>query len=133
MSADRILEECVVLKASKLHRVLERRQNLALRPLGITGPQLVLLASLYKGEAKAVRLSNELNLEKSTLSRNLVRLCKAGLIAMGPLQGRMGRVISLTELGLLKLRSAFPIWEATQKSLWEQMRPDEKEALALLA
>ena len=133
MSVQRILDECIVLRAARLHRVLAQRQDMALRQLGITGPQIVLLAHLQaQGETRAVDLCKELCIEKSTMSRNLKRLLSAGFITIAPRGGRNGRPIAITELGRSKVEAGFPIWEATQRKLLELMTPKERDALALL-
>jgi len=133
MSVQRILDECIVLRVARLHRVLSQRQDMALRQLGITGPQLVLLAYLHeKGATRAIDLCNELRIEKSTMSRNLKRLLAAEFISEGTFRRRYGKLVVITDPGRGMVVAAFPIWEATQKYLLEHAKPEEREALALL-
>ena len=107
---------------------------MALQPLGITCPQLILLAYLSANEGMYARiLCDELGIEKSTMSRNLKRLLALRLIEMGPLKGKRGRELALTKSGGDMVELAFPVWESTQKKLLELMSRKEREALTLLA
>lgn len=134
MSARQIVDECVVLRVRRLSRTLTRRQDMALRPLGITSPQLILLAYLSANQGtQAVDLCKALNIEKSTMTRNLMRLLALGHISMGPPGGRRGRTLSITESGEDAVAEAFPIWDATQQKLLELMSREERDALSLLA
>ena len=67
-----------------------------MRPLGITASQFTLLTQLAQQDGiTAVEIGHTLDIEKSTLSRNLKRLLKDGHITMDPpaapdAQGRAG-------------------------------------------
>ena len=52
--------------------------------------------------------------ERTTLTRNLTILEKKGFIAIEPGKDRRERQASITELGLVVLISAIPLWEAAQ-------------------
>lgn len=135
MSAQQILDQCLILRIRKLSRILTRRQDMALRTLGITSSQLILLAHLVSknGSGSACKLCDELNIEKSTMSRNLKRLTSMSLISQGARAGRRGRELTITATGRELVQRAFPIWESAQKTLTGTMTRREKEALALLA
>jgi DNA-binding MarR family transcriptional regulator len=62
----------------------------------------------------AVEIGHELDIEKSTLSRNLKRLLALGHIIMDPPAGRRGRGLHLTPKGQTVLTEAFPIWQGAQ-------------------
>jgi DNA-binding MarR family transcriptional regulator len=87
-----------------------------MRPLGITASQYTLLAQLAARDSiTAVEIGHDLDIEKSTLSRNLKRLLALGHINMDPPAGRRGRGLHLTAKGQTVLRDAFPIWQDAQK------------------
>jgi DNA-binding MarR family transcriptional regulator len=76
-----IARDCLALQARRLERTLTRIYDHALADVGVTGSQLSLLVALaLLGETTAARLGAELDLEKSTVSRNVARLAEAGLV-----------------------------------------------------
>ena len=86
-----------------------------MRPLGLTASQFTLLTSLAMQDGvTASEVGFDLDIEKSTLSRNLKRLLALGLITMDPPAGRRGRGLHLTEKGVEAIRAAYPLWRATQ-------------------
>jgi DNA-binding MarR family transcriptional regulator len=106
---------CVALRARRMSRIITRIYDDAMRPLGMTASQFTLLTEVAKQDGvTAVEIGGDLDIEKSTLSRNLKRLCALKLIDMDPPAGRRGRGLHLTDKGEAALRSAFPIWRATQ-------------------
>lgn len=109
---------CLALRVRQLSRIITRVYDDALRPLGITASQFTLLTQLAQQDAiTAVEIGSELDIEKSTLSRNLKRLLALGLIEMDPPAGRRGRGLHLTAKGRTILQDAFPVWlEAQSKA-----------------
>jgi DNA-binding MarR family transcriptional regulator len=76
-----IARDCLALQARRLERTLTRIYDRALADVGVTGSQLSLLVALaLLGETTAARLGAVLELEKSTVSRNVARLVDAGLV-----------------------------------------------------
>ena len=63
----------------------------------------------------AAEIGFDLDIEKSTLSRNLKRLLALGHIIMDPPAGRRGRGLHLTPKGQAVLKDAYPIWQDAQK------------------
>ncbi len=107
---------CLATRVRQLSRIITRFYDDAMRPLGITASQYTLLAQLAARDGiTAVEIGHELDIEKSTLSRNLKRLLALGLIIMDPPAGRRGRGLHLTPKGQGVLRDAFPIWQGAQK------------------
>lgn len=107
---------CLASRVRQLSRIITRVYDDAMRPLGITASQYTLLAQLASRDGiTAVEIGHELDIEKSTLSRNLKRLLALGLITMDPPAGRRGRGLHLTGKGQTVLRDAFPIWQEAQQ------------------
>jgi len=107
---------CVATRVRQLSRIITRVYDDAMRPLGITASQYTLLAQLAARDSiTAVEIGHELDIEKSTLSRNLKRLLALGHIIMDPPAGRRGRGLHLTAKGQSILKDAFPIWQDAQK------------------
>ena len=77
----------------------------------------------------AVEIGHELDIEKSTLSRNLKRLLALGHINMDPPAGRRGRGLHLTPKGQAILKDAFPIWQDAQKRAFTVMGAESRNTL----
>jgi DNA-binding MarR family transcriptional regulator len=123
-------EMCLATRVRQLSRIVTRVYDDALRPLGITASQYTLLAQLASRDAiTAVEIGHELDIEKSTLSRNLKRLLALGHIIMDPPAGRRGRGLHLTPKGQAVLKDAYPIWQAAQKRTVGAMGSDSRSVL----
>jgi DNA-binding MarR family transcriptional regulator len=106
---------CVATRVRQLSRIVTRVYDDAMRPLGITGSQFTLLTQLASRDGiTAVEIGHDLDIEKSTLSRNLKRLLALGHIVMDPPAGRRGRGLHLTAKGQAVIREAFPVWQEAQ-------------------
>lgn len=113
--ADNTAATCLATRVRQLSRIITRVYDDAMRPLGITASQYTLLAQLASRDGiTAVEIGYELDIEKSTLSRNLKRLLALGHIVMDPPAGRRGRGLHLTPKGETVLKDAYPIWQASQ-------------------
>jgi DNA-binding MarR family transcriptional regulator len=109
------VEACIAMRVRRMSRIVTRIYDEALRPLGLTASQFTLLTSLAMQDGvTASEVGFDLDIEKSTLSRNLKRLLALELIAMDPPAGRRGRGLHLTPKGESAIRTAYPLWRATQ-------------------
>lgn len=117
--AEATAEECLATRVRQLSRIVTRVYDDAMRPLGITASQYTLLAQLASRDGiTAVEIGHDLDIEKSTLSRNLKRLLALGHIIMDPPAGRRGRGLHLTPKGQTILEEAYPVWiNAQSKAL----------------
>jgi DNA-binding MarR family transcriptional regulator len=104
-----IARDCLAQRARRLERTLGRIYDGALRGVGVTGSQLSLLVAItLMKEPTAAALGARLDLEKSTVSRNLARLAAAGLI-----DARDG--LRLTPRGTAALRAGHAAWRRAQR------------------
>jgi len=123
-------DNCIALRVRRMSRIVTRVYDDALRGLGITASQYTLLAQLANRDGiTAVEIGYTLDIEKSTLSRNLKRLLALGLIIMDPPAGRRGRGLHLTTTGQSTLQAAYPIWQTAQARVKTVMGDDTREIL----
>lgn len=111
----RIARECVGVRLRVTNRLVTRIYDDALRPLGLKLTQLnVLVAVGNLGPVRPRDLCRVLELDASTLSRNVDRMVRQGWIrgAAGD-DGRSHR-LSLTAAGARLVDDAFPAWERAQ-------------------
>ncbi|MCK5711435.1 MAG: MarR family winged helix-turn-helix transcriptional regulator [Hyphomicrobium sp.] len=121
---------CLATRIRQLSRIITRVYDDAMRPLGITASQYTLLAQLAARDSiTAVEIGHELDIEKSTLSRNLKRLLALGHIIMDPPAGRRGRGLHLTPKGQAILKDAFPIWQDAQTRAVSAMGAESRNVL----
>jgi DNA-binding MarR family transcriptional regulator len=121
---------CLATRVRQLSRIITRIYDDAMRPLGITASQYTLLAQLASRDGiTAVEIGQDLDIEKSTLSRNLKRLLALGHIIMDPPAGRRGRGLHLTPKGQVVLKDAYPIWQEAQKKTVAVMGPESRGVL----
>lgn len=121
---------CLATRVRQLSRIITRVYDDAMRPLGITASQFTLLTQLAQQDGiTAVEIGLSLDIEKSTLSRNLKRLLALQLIQMDPPAGRRGRGLHLTPKGQAILKDAFPVWQAAQHRATVAMGTQSRQAL----
>ena len=105
-------EECLAFRVRRLNRRVTRLYDAALRPFGLTIAQFNMLVALGLGlDLKASDLSRALDLEKSTVSRNLKRLIERRWVR--PVDE--ARVLRLTAAGQRLVRRALPAWRQAQR------------------
>jgi DNA-binding MarR family transcriptional regulator len=121
---------CISTRVRQLSRIITRVYDDALRPLGITASQFTLLTQLAQQDGiTAVEIGHSLDIEKSTLSRNLKRLLALGHITMDPPAGRRGRGLHLTPKGELVIQRGFPVWKDAQTRTIRVMGPESRSTL----
>jgi DNA-binding MarR family transcriptional regulator len=121
---------CLSTRIRQLSRIITRVYDDAMRPLGITVSQFTLLTQLAQQDGiTAVEIGHSLDIEKSTLSRNLKRLLKDGHITMDPPAGRRGRGLHLTPKGAQAIQQGYPVWREAQARTIGVMGPESRGTL----
>ncbi len=106
---------CIALRTRRLARLVTRLYEQALRDHGITVAQFTLLGALtLSGRLAPGRLGRMLDLEKSTLSRNVRLLESAGYLRIDGSPRGNGQVVRVTDRGRRVLVKAFPAWRQAQ-------------------
>jgi len=114
--------ECLAVRVRRLGRVVTRVYDAALAPHGVTIAQLNLLTAIVAADgARPTDLVRILDVEKSTLSRDLQRMEDLGWIRFDPRQSGRGRSISLTPAGTRLLLEVRPAWEKAQEAARSQL------------
>jgi len=109
---------CYAVRIRKLNRTVTRIYDAALRPLGLTVGQLNLLVTVGNfGEVDPGTVSEVLDVEKSTLSRNLGLLEDKGWVRVGPGVNQRNHRLSLTSKGEGMVEKALPYWEEAQREV----------------
>ncbi len=128
--ADTTATSCIATRVRQLSRIITRVYDDAIRPLGITASQFTLLTQLAARDGiTAVEIGGGLDIEKSTLSRNLKRMLALNLITMDPPAGRRGRGLHLTPKGQSVIKEAYPVWLSAQQRSVGMMGPETRATL----
>jgi DNA-binding MarR family transcriptional regulator len=136
-----VARECTAFGLRKASRALARIYDPILADAGLRSTQLNLLVALaLVGEAAVSRVSDELGLDRTTLTRNLGPLERDGLVERAPGSDRRVRLIRLSDRGRQTLAEALPLWEQAHrqvvaglgKARWRELM-DSLEVAAHLA
>lgn len=116
VEATRIVDTCLANRTRRLSRVITRLYNDRLRPVGINVAEMNLLVAIAAlGSVQPAQLSRALEIEKSTLSRNLKRLAERGWITTRDNPEGRGELVGVTQAGEEVLDRAIPAWEDAQR------------------
>ena len=119
---------CTALRRSG--RALSRLYDEALAETGLRVTQYALLAALARtGLVSLTVLADELVMDRTTLSRNLIPLEREGLVVLEPGRDRRTRCARLTDEGARRLAAARPYWLAAQEQVTERFGRERLGAL----
>jgi DNA-binding MarR family transcriptional regulator len=106
---------CFGLAVRKAARAAGQLFDDALAPAGLRHTQFSLLnALILVGEPSMGELAAIMAMDRTTLTRNLQPLVRAGLVALEPGEDRRTRVVRLTPDGRAAHRKAWPLWRRAQ-------------------
>lgn len=109
---------CVSFNARRAERALADLYNERMSYLNISVAQLPVLAILSaEGPLTLGRLAEIVELDPSTLSRNLALLERRGVIAYRAGEDRRTRYVELTNFGCTQFREAYARWTEVQAEL----------------
>ncbi len=115
-AADTIARDCLAVRLRLLNRVVSKLYDDALRPLGLKVSQLnILVVTARLGLARAARVCDLLQLDPSTLSRNVERMRAKGWLEIVPGADARTQPFRLTAQGRQLLERALPAWETAQR------------------
>ncbi|MFJ8636922.1 MarR family winged helix-turn-helix transcriptional regulator [Streptomyces sp. NPDC093568] len=115
-SVDEIVQDCLAVRIRLIGRTVTGLYDGALERHGVTIAQVNLLAALGKvGPCPPARLGEVLQLERSTVSRNLHLLLKQGWVEAAVSDAKGMREVVLTGAGRAKIESVMPAWRQAQE------------------
>jgi DNA-binding MarR family transcriptional regulator len=119
-----VRDTCLCLHLQRAARVVARRFDEALRPLGITQGQFSLLMSLNRPQPPTIgSVAELLAMDRTTLTANLKPLERRGLVTVtiDPAD-RRSRRLALTAEGRALLVAAVPVWKRTHAALERRLK-----------
>lgn len=122
---------CASVNFRRTARVVTRHYDAALEKSGVTATQLPLLAAIRSGTNTSITaLAYTLDLERSTISRELDVLERLGLIATtGSTDDRRATKLELTPRGERTLAAAHRAWQRAHEAIVKAVGRKSYEAL----
>jgi DNA-binding MarR family transcriptional regulator len=113
-----------------LNRVISAIYDDALSEAGLKVSQFtVLTAVTNQEEIRPAELAKILQMDESTLSRNVERMCARGWLRLEPDRDRRSHLIKITEKGLALIRKGYPAWQQAQEEVGRRLGADGVAAL----
>jgi DNA-binding MarR family transcriptional regulator len=114
-TVERMARECVGNQLRMLNRVVTGIYEDELRPLRLKVSQMIILVLTAKqGQVRSVELSRALQMDASTVSRNVERMRARGWLEQVPGGDERSHPLRLTASGKKTLRDATLAWERAQ-------------------
>jgi DNA-binding MarR family transcriptional regulator len=125
-----ISKTCIAVRLRLLNRVITNFYDEALRPLGLKVSQLnILVVTGRLGLARPIQVCEILQLDTSTLSRNVERMRAHGWLEVVPNEDARTQPFRLTSQGKRLIEKAIPAWEEAQEQTADLLG---NEGIALL-
>jgi len=119
-SIDTISRTCIAVRLRLLNRVVTNFYDDALRPLGLKVSQLnILIVTARLGLARPAQVCEILQLDASTLSRNVKPLHAHGWLEVVSEEDARAQPFRLTPQGKRLIEKAVPAWEQAQQQAGE--------------
>lgn len=120
--AEEMRDGCLGVRISRLHRLVARQFEHALRPVGLTLPQLEVLSVLMlRGSVKPTVVADALAVERSTISRNLSVMEQKGWVMRESSPSGRSASVAITDKGTSVLAGAKEAWARAQADVIDQV------------
>jgi DNA-binding MarR family transcriptional regulator len=126
--------DCICVNLRRAARAMTALYDDALAPAGIKVTQYSLLCAVERNEPAAIgTLSDELDLDRTTLARNLNPLERDGLIELAAGDDRRVTEVRLTRKGRAAVAKATPLWRRAQAEIGGRFAADRLAQLRAIA
>jgi DNA-binding MarR family transcriptional regulator len=133
-TSEEIARDCVAVRLRLLNRVITNLYDDALRPLGLKVSQMnILVVAARLGVAEPSRVCRLLQMDLSTLSRNLERLRAHGWIEAVPDRDARVHPFRVTDAGRELIQQAYPVWKEAQGRATDLLGEEGVNLLARVA
>jgi DNA-binding MarR family transcriptional regulator len=113
---------CVCGYVRKLSRIVTAVYDGALADAGLKTSQFsVLIAVANRGKARPAELTELLQMDESTVSRNVDRMCARGWLRLEREDDRRSHLIEVTDKGQALIRKCLPAWRQAQAEVSERL------------
>jgi DNA-binding MarR family transcriptional regulator len=110
--------ECTAFNLKKATRIVQNLFDQAFKPIGLEGTQYTVLVHIFvHGPISLTRLAELMQVDRTTLARNLAPLEKKGFVDVKQGSDRRAKFINITPKGKEVLYAALPLWKKTQEEI----------------
>ncbi|MCB1019434.1 MAG: winged helix-turn-helix transcriptional regulator [Acidobacteria bacterium] len=129
--SSKILHDCLATRVRRINRIVTSIYDEALRPYGLKISQMnILVAAGTRSPARPAELARALDIDPSTLSRNLRILHRHGWIEfLEDSEDARAQPFHVTAAGCDLIDRAYPAWNEAQRKTEQALGPDVVEAL----
>ena len=128
----RLSSACICNNLRRAARLVTNYYDKLLEPSGLRVSQATVLVILYRDGVQTINeMAEKLELDRTTLTRNLKPLARQRLLTIAPGSDQRTRVVALTPEGEAALLKVLPLWEQAQSHMVEGI--GEANASLLLA
>ena len=121
---------CTNLKLRQLARIVTRHYDQHVSRVGLKNTQYALLSYVVKlGPIRPGELARHMQMDASTLTRNLQHLVAQGWVRIGEGIDARSRLVEATAVGALKRAEGQRAWKTAQTELNERLGPERVVAL----
>ncbi len=114
-TVETIASECLAVRIRLLNRTVTNIFDEALRPLKVKVSQLnVLMVVAKRGPISPGGVARRLNMEKSTLSRNVDRMRTRGWLKVSEGDSGNKQILELDSAGRELIEKSLPLWKKAQ-------------------
>jgi DNA-binding MarR family transcriptional regulator len=125
---------CVCVNLRRAARAVSQIYDDALAPSGIKITQFSLLRGVQRNEPVAISvLADELDLDRTTMARNLAPLERDGLVTLAAGEDQRVTEVRLTAKGSAVVARAYPLWEQAQAEIARRLAPGRVDQLREIA
>jgi DNA-binding MarR family transcriptional regulator len=119
-----LFNECIAVRIRLINRLISNIFDRELEKYGITVAQVAIMGYLLSIQGGFPSdISKGLQIEKSTVSRNLARLKEKGWISVVESQKNRSKQVRVTKAGMLTFEKMFPAWETALKKTKKMLGP----------
>jgi len=116
----RLSSACICNNLRRAARLVTNYYDKLLEPAGLRVSQATVLVVLYLAGVQTINeMAEKLELDRTTLARNLKPLAHQGLLTMASGSDRRTRLVTLTPEGEAALLKVLPLWEQIQSFMVE--------------
>lgn len=118
MKTDTQPQGCTNFRLRRVTRLVSRHYDVQLARCGLKATQFSLLTIVQaQGPMRLVELAGAMDVEASTLTRNVKPLLDAGWLSLSEGADARSRLVAITEAGRVKLDEARACWRSAQQQL----------------
>jgi DNA-binding MarR family transcriptional regulator len=116
------VDACTCGELRRASRAVTLLYDKAFESSGLLSTQLGVLHTIYNSASITIsQLAGELDMDRTTLTRNLSVLERQGLINISSGKDHRTRIITITSKGTNSMANAIPLWNEIQRKVKQQM------------